>query len=467
MAAIAQLYAVVREPLEPNASDDELWEDHLKVRELVQRLRRKQGTGIARDAAGTSDFTTLEAWLRAEGAIIQKVEVGVSGAGMGNGLFATETTEVGETLLQIPSKCMLSEVTAASCSKIGSFVTSDPMLSAMPNLALAVHLLAELNDPASPYRAYIATLPSSFPLPMTWSERDIARLRGLPLFARVLRLYRNVARQYCYLYTRIVEGALRPAKQDTQTTAAKNKKKNNGKKGGKKGTKNASSTSVEATSSNSVEATGSNSTSGAALTPSSFVYDDFVWAQSTEFSVENDALVFKAPESCSKGAQVCMNYGQRSNEDLLLFQGFVDGDHPADTATLIFDVDADVEARPVRLMLLKNLGIQVPGPFHVDAFPHPLDPQLLAALRVAAMGKDELTARLRDPASCADLGEEKDGVVSADCARTANALLAAALARASAAGPSGDEDKQEGKEQDDSSGEAEATASPKALVRLG
>lgn len=75
--------------------------------------------------------------------------------GNGLGLKVIDNIDEAEKVLQIPESLMLSwsEVMKSS---LASFVKSDPLLRAMPNLALAVALLNERYNPNSFWRPYIS-----------------------------------------------------------------------------------------------------------------------------------------------------------------------------------------------------------------------------------------------------------------------------------------------------------------------
>ena len=47
---------------------------------------------------------------------------------------------------------------------------------------------------------YLSCLPLSYSLPLCWPASDLAALKGSPLLAETLLLFKHIARQYAYLH---------------------------------------------------------------------------------------------------------------------------------------------------------------------------------------------------------------------------------------------------------------------------
>ena len=108
---------------------------------------------------------------------------------------------------------------------LGHFIDNDPILSQMPNVALAFHVLSELYDTKSFWKPYLQALPSSYDTVMYFNPQEIAELKGSPAFGKLpylssiyrksyiirphnsyyaddaLKMCRNIARQYSYFYS--------------------------------------------------------------------------------------------------------------------------------------------------------------------------------------------------------------------------------------------------------------------------
>ena len=84
-----------------------------------------------------------------------QVEIAEFPGGGGLGLRVVDQVEESEKVLQIPDTVMLSWEEALK-PPLAAFIQTDPLLSAMPNLALAVVLLNERYNPDSFWKPYIS-----------------------------------------------------------------------------------------------------------------------------------------------------------------------------------------------------------------------------------------------------------------------------------------------------------------------
>ena len=89
----------------------------------------------------------------------------------GLGLVATKDLEMGEKVIQIPKKVMMSVDTARD-SEIGRLIERDPMLQTMHNVSLSLHLLLEKTSPASFWEPYINTLPHTYDTVLYFTPDD-------------------------------------------------------------------------------------------------------------------------------------------------------------------------------------------------------------------------------------------------------------------------------------------------------
>lgn len=104
-------------------------------------------------------------YLKAGGVDTSKVEIAKFGDA-GNGLRATTALAKGDNFLQIPVGLMMSTETAKT-SSVAKFIAEDPLVCQMPNVTLALHVLAELGrGAASQWAPYIATLPATYTTPL-------------------------------------------------------------------------------------------------------------------------------------------------------------------------------------------------------------------------------------------------------------------------------------------------------------
>lgn len=67
---------------------------------------------------------------------------------------------------------------------LGTFIQNDPILSQMPNVALAFHVLNELYDSNSFWSPYLSALPRSYDTVMYFTPKEMEELKGSPAFGK-------------------------------------------------------------------------------------------------------------------------------------------------------------------------------------------------------------------------------------------------------------------------------------------
>ncbi len=82
-------------------------------------------------------------------------------------------------------KCFGSVIWTNSVLILSDFINNDPILSQMPNVALAFHVLNELYDPKSFWKPYLDALPSSYDTVMYFTPDEITELKGSPAFGKL------------------------------------------------------------------------------------------------------------------------------------------------------------------------------------------------------------------------------------------------------------------------------------------
>lgn len=92
----------------------------------------------------------------------------------------------------------------------GPLYSQDRILQAMGNVTLALHLLCERANPASPWLPYIKTLPNEYDTPLYFEEEEVRHLLATQAIQDVLSQYKNTARQYAYFY-KVVHVSTKPS----------------------------------------------------------------------------------------------------------------------------------------------------------------------------------------------------------------------------------------------------------------
>eukprot|EP00049_Salpingoeca_infusionum_P022395 m.6507 g.6507 ORF g.6507 m.6507 type:complete len:475 (+) comp5162_c0_seq1:61-1485(+) len=389
---VSNLMELARTPPSPHDTPDDEWAEHLELRALVHQIRELQReAGCARANTGSDDFEELRTWLMQCGATLGPVTPS-NDVPQGNGLVATEPLSKGDVIAKIPELCMMTPATARR-TPLGSFLETDKLVSLMDNVTLALHLMIEMQDRDSFWAAYIQTLPTTFSTPINWEPWEIMNLKGSPAFVEVLRLYKHVARQYCYFFVKFAEPGFGDnvgvdIEQFTfddylwavsAVMTRQNKIPVRDEEGNVKWT--------------------------ICLVPFWDLMNHKALPMSSQYNVETDALESLAPVDVATGDQVFMCYGSRNNGDYVLHQGFFYDDHPDDYMTFPLALDEKDPLMKIKALLMKNLSVPSSGDFTVsrDAT---LDPVLVAFMRISVLEKDELETLLRNPAQCATLGDQ-------------------------------------------------------------
>lgn len=135
--------------------------------------------------------TSLLSWLESSGAQgIDGLHIAADGDG-GIGAFARHAIQQGQLIAAIPQRCVLS-VHAAEESALGRAVRAaakrlDSAHAALltDEVLLWIYMAVGRMDPAHPWHAYLASLPSQSPDPACWPAALRDELNGTPVGASV------------------------------------------------------------------------------------------------------------------------------------------------------------------------------------------------------------------------------------------------------------------------------------------
>ena len=302
-----------------------------------------------------------------------QVEVADYGS-QGLGLRLTEAAVRGEEVIRIPQRAMLSVETAKS-SSIGTLIERDPLLKTMPNVVLAIHLLIERNSPSSFWEAYINVLPHAYNTVLYFTPKQLEGLKGSPALEDALKQYKFVARQYAYFYRLFANTMLKDYLTYDEYRWA---------------------VSTVMTRQNIVPhstASGEEEEEQELVNALIPLWDMANHEQgeiSTDYDVEGRASICLAQRDFNAGDQFTIFYGKRSNCNLLVHNGFVFPANPDDCLQLRLGVAKTDPLAATRLALLERVGV-VSQKFQLRrAASAPLDPKLVAFLRVLQMDQAAL-----------------------------------------------------------------------------
>jgi len=323
-------------------------------------------------------FKPFVEWLESHGAKMGDVTL-VELPLYGCCVQAVGPVAMGDLLFSIPQELMMTNETVKA-SKIGSFIQNDPILSQMPNVALALHVLNELYDSNSFWSPYLSALPRSYDTVMYFTPKEMEELKGSPAFDDALKMCKNIARQYSYFYSLL---------QKNKDPAISNLRANFSYADYRW------AVSTVMTRQNLIP-----SKDGASQMNALIPLWDFCNHQegkfSTDFHPENQRSVCHANRDFGSGEQVFIFYGQRSCTEQFIHNGFVDINNSYDAFPLKIGLSKSDPLAHERETLLRKLQIisdeKLNGPltFQLRVGTQPVDGKLLAFLRLFCMAKDSL-----------------------------------------------------------------------------
>ncbi|RLN80835.1 hypothetical protein BBJ28_00013450 [Nothophytophthora sp. Chile5] len=370
------------------------------VRE-IQRLGKHDARHRVRTKpAVEKDLLAFDAWFQRN---VGQQELPVIVRHVGNqglGLVARRDIAQDAAFLSIPYAMILGTHSSlgpqAHADKWKS-VQNDPLLRQFPSCSLALQLLAEACKPATASDAffgpYIAILPETFEIPLFYEAEDFAFLVDTPLFTPAVRQLYNAIKQFCYLHALLSRWKQCPIPSEKFTI---------GNYFWALGAVLTRQNEVAV-----VESPSSEPSSAMALIPGWDLCNHEQSDVISTFSDPRDAVVAcQAIHAFQKDEQVTMFYGRRTNQQFLLYSGFVLGANandrgqlqlqlsPADPLFKIRRMIIAKEAAAVELMQLEDGGLRVG--YTVDATGSIVSKAVVRALQTAAMDKEHLTSALRN-----------------------------------------------------------------------
>lgn len=106
---------------------------------------------------------------------------------------------------------------------------------------------------------------------------------------------------------------------------------------------------------------------------------------STTYQVETQSCVCIAPQDVARGEQIYIFYGERSNADFLVYNGFVYSENYHDAVKVKFGI-SNSDSYMLRLALLRKLKLPASGEYLIKADKtNPIHPSVLAFVRIFKM----------------------------------------------------------------------------------
>lgn len=339
-AALSAVEAACRAP--EWSSDDDM-NVVLAVTRLQASLEELRRTPSVRPTADLVEARAgLVKWAASRGAIAHEAAE-LRDFGQQSGVYVSRPVREGELLFSIPrDKCMVFACRGRSDS-LGEFIVESGLDEMSSTVALALRLVYEASlGSSSRFAAYVAALPATFDTPLAWAPGSLAMLAG-PSLRRACGSKRAAARTFCELSRAAFErpklAAALPDFCDWDDWAW------------------AMGAVITRQNSVPIELGETSCRTRLGLVPLWDVCNHALDAPSTEFRQADDGEGFielRANADMQTGDQVFMNYGNRSDADLVLHSGFCLGaNNPHDALQLTVALphrDADLKRLVARLL---------------------------------------------------------------------------------------------------------------------
>ncbi|OQR82999.1 zinc phosphodiesterase ELAC protein 1-like [Achlya hypogyna] len=375
----------------------------------VQALRAKERPSSVACSSTSASLAAFAEWFAGEtDASAAPIAFQYMGPTQGNGVVATKPIEVGDRVLFVPQRLLLTSSTA----HVPGFadLQRDPLLSQFPSAMLALHLLYEVQrGDASPWAQYLRVLPATFHLPLDYAASDFKALEPTPAFAPAVQLLFNSLQQF--LYVRIVLQRLLSPPVSLQTFTLDNY---------------LWALSIVLTRQNNVPT--DSDPRALALIPGWDLCNHAPGAITTYFDPELGGVVCDAMQRFEAGDQFTIFYGPRPNVELLVYSGFCLPENPLDLLPLPIPHAPDALWK-IRSMLLAKINAIVDGDcvsVSVASSGVLADDVARQTLGVLLMDKDGLAKALRSLASLtewnADVAARADALLQHACQKQADAL---------------------------------------------
>ncbi|XP_060070561.1 actin-histidine N-methyltransferase-like [Ylistrum balloti] len=381
MESATNLLEFCSKPIPPGPKEIE---DFPEIFSMVEKIRSIQtDVTYTQPERGTCISAFIE-WLNNNKVDTLAIEI-ENFQHVGYGIKATKDLKEMDPFVIVPRKLMLTTDTARA-SGLDALIAEDKILQAMPSIVLALHLLCERRSTESFWRPYLDMLPSRYTTPLYFSPEELALLKGSPAYKDCVNQYRNIARQYAYFY-RVLQNHPAASKLPIKDCFTYDDYR--------------WAVSTVMTRQNQVP-TPDGERLTFALIPLWDMCNHCNGTITTDYNVEDDCSECFALRDFAKGEQIMIFYGARSNAELLIHSGFVYPDNEWDRIAVKLGISKGDPLFDSKSDLLTKLGLEVSRSFFIHRGRFPLDPQILAFLRIFCMSEENLKELQSSP-----LTEEK------------------------------------------------------------
>ncbi|XP_013104644.1 actin-histidine N-methyltransferase [Stomoxys calcitrans] len=350
------------------------WAQYINIQELLNRIqvleaplqRKPKGTDKTSRLANIDKFYQ---WAKENGVKYEGVEI-EEFPGFELGLKATRDIKKDEVLFGIPRKLALCEE-HEDCMFARDFFKPS-------NLKLAFVLMVEALKPNSFWRPYLDLLPETYNTVLYFTVEDMTQLKGSNALSAALKQCRLIARLYAIIYhwpsSQIPLADFKEMfHYDLYRWAV----------------------STVMTRENLIpralpKGEDDNSDTIAALIPFWDMANHCDGTITTFFNMETQQVESSAQSDFKKDEQIFIYYGDRTNADLMIHNGFINSTNPKDKVAIKLGLSPSDPLFEKRAKLLELLHIPKNSELKVLPAPDYISSELLAFVRVFNMNEEQL-----------------------------------------------------------------------------
>ncbi|RWS30473.1 histone-lysine N-methyltransferase setd3-like protein [Leptotrombidium deliense] len=359
----------------PTNSVSSILDEHRQLYEIIERLielEKDVGTALPDREAHFDSFID---WCKNNGIDCSNIEVFKCDGDNEYGLKTRVDINENDLLLVIPRKLILSTETAFNDNCYATFAKVDPILQSMPNVLLSMHIIEEYCKGDSFWKPYLSICPSHYSTPLYYTHEQMKLLKGSTALQEAVKLCRNIFRQYAYFWKQLHTPSSAASKLSMKNVFTFNLYR--------------WGISTAMTRQNFVPST-DGSTMINALIPLWDLCNHKSGKQSTDYCNERGAIVCYAMQHFSSGDQITIFYGNRSNAEFLIHNGFVADDNENDFIYINLGISKNDPLFALKSQLCKQVNVPVADKFILKAKNRAMDKNLLAFLRIFHMNQNEL-----------------------------------------------------------------------------
>jgi hypothetical protein len=299
-------------------------------------------------------LTAFAQWLQ-QFKVYSKANIGVF-EGQGFGAVAKEDINVGDPLLIIPSALLVRN----SVIKAEVFKGFEDFSAEIPFEPIMIWLLIEKQNEKSPWKPYIDVLPASFPEQLSeWTEEELAQLQGTGLAEATASLKKVLAANFESVNEKLVKPYIPTLSLTLERYTW--------------------AYYVCISRSWTLEINGEKDTT---LIPLADMFNHQPGVSVGDLNADGTYFSFNASRAFATGEQLYVNYGRKSNYELMFNYGFAVENNVDDSLTLHFSLKSTNLVQSIVEPLLRAVD---PGYKDIRIFPNRVPLALLRVFRLSVM----------------------------------------------------------------------------------